>query len=128
MFKCVATYLAHQDSVFTMWVDDDFTRVISGGKDKLGLETNLNTGVTQTLFEDDAPILSILPVGDEIFVANTTSTLKSYTSGRVSRTIPGRAPLVDFKPSDDKRHIIAKDSDGDVFVYDVLLARLKEKV
>jgi len=92
-----------------MWVDDDFTRVISGGKDKLGLETDLNTGVTQTLFEDDAPILSILPVRDEIFVSNVTSTVKSYSKGSssVNRTIPGRSEIRKWKVSDDKRHIIA---------------------
>jgi hypothetical protein len=39
--------------VFTLWVDPDFSRVISGGKDKMAFQTDLISGVTQTLFEDN---------------------------------------------------------------------------
>ena len=35
MMKAINTFWCHEDSIFAIWVDEHFTRVMSGGKDKL---------------------------------------------------------------------------------------------
>ncbi|KAF0301841.1 WD repeat-containing protein 48 [Amphibalanus amphitrite] len=144
--RCITTLQLH-DSVWALQVSPDFSRVYSGGRDRRLLVTNLRQPDSSLLLaEETAPILRMALVGDEsIWVSTAESSVKNWSLKNVdrllddaqadfltpvasqpTRVIEGAPSIKQYKVLNDKRHVLTRDSDGQVALYDVLYAKKVE--
>eukprot|EP00794_Sanderia_malayensis_P012266 gene12266-13531_t len=145
--RCLATYKIHDEGVWTLASDEHLSYFYSSGKDRRVLFTDLGTeyGRTDFLFQEKAPVLSIQPAynPDCLWVSTTESSLNCWPLDFSSnqndqdvdleentplvnkpvKTIPGGSGIKHIRTLNNKRHVITKDSDGDVCVWDILKAK-----
>ena len=57
--RCIKTYSIHEDSVWTLAIDQTFTRLFSAGRDGNVFLTDLSTAESRLLIARDTPVLRI---------------------------------------------------------------------
>ncbi|XP_030763746.1 WD repeat-containing protein 48 homolog [Sitophilus oryzae] len=140
--RCIQTILVHSDSVWALLVTDNFTHVISGGRDKKVIMTELKNVQNYILIcTEEAPILKMCFTADQqaIWVSTSNSTIRCWKLPTEKNfkddlpmptqpisSIPGDAAIVKATVLNDKRHVITKDTNENVGIYDVLRAQKVE--
>ncbi|XP_017783122.1 PREDICTED: WD repeat-containing protein 48 homolog isoform X2 [Nicrophorus vespilloides] len=140
--RCIQTINVHTDSVWALLATDNFAYVISGGRDKKVIMTELkNPENSITVCVEEAPILKMCFTADHsaIWVSTSESNIRCWKlptekhfKGEASMPtnpislIQGGAAIKLAVVLNDKRHILTKDTDNNVAVYDVLRARKME--
>lgn len=150
--RCVATLRVHDEGVWALQANENFTTLYSGGRDKKVIMTDLrNLDHHAVVCETEAPILKIIltpPENNSIWVATTDSSIQNWSLNfkenrlrsrdsfsfwddvdlcpplceQPSATIPGNPSIRNYVVLNDKRHILTKDTDNNVSLYDVLKA------
>lgn len=138
--RCIQTIHVHSEGVWALLMTDTFSHVISGSRDKKIFMTELRNPVNSVLVcEEKAPVLSLCYNLDQSGVWATTwdSDIKCWKLPRADRVcqnhpdgpvintkevanIKGGTAIKKFSVLNDKRHILTKDSDNNVALYDVL--------
>ncbi|XP_012943026.1 WD repeat-containing protein 48 [Aplysia californica] len=151
--RCVATFRVHDEGVWALQANEAFSVVFSGGRDRRVWATDIRVPDSSELIcEEKNPILKLeLVEGPQpnIWVSTTDSTIKNWPvrvpSGRSSgdydndrwraapafsqpyMTIRGDLSIRQYHVLNDKRHILTKDTDNNVVLWDVLTARKVEE-
>ncbi|KAH1027199.1 hypothetical protein HUJ05_000755 [Dendroctonus ponderosae] len=136
--RCIQTILLHTEAVWALLATENFTYLISGGRDKKVIMTDLKNVQNSVLVcTEEAPVLKMCFTADQqgIWVSTSDSTVRCWKlpsekhfsddiplSRQPISVIPGDASTVKATILNDKRHILTKDSNGNVFLYDVLRA------
>ncbi|GAB1294815.1 WD repeat-containing protein 48 [Apodemus speciosus] len=150
--RCIATYRVHDEGVWALQVNDAFTHVYSGGRDRKIYCTDLrNPDIRVLICEEKAPVLKMeldrsADPPPAIWVATTKSTVNKWTlkgihnfraSGdydndctnpitplctQPDQVIKGGASIIQCHILNDKRHILTKDTNNNVAYWDVLKA------
>lgn len=147
---CISSHKCHTEGVWALQADSNFSFVYSGGRDKQVFRTAVNDFKTsQLMFVEDAPVqrlqLTDMDRPRSVWVATWNSSIKRWPLPSDSQLSVGSdddnyddmVPLVDEPdvvipgaPSirqhvvlNDKRHIVTKDTDDNVAVWDVLKGR-----
>eukprot|EP01135_Chromosphaera_perkinsii_P011231 Nk52_evm12s2367 gene=Nk52_evmTU12s2367 len=78
--RCVVTYDIHDDSVWGLWTNDDFTAFYSGGRDGRVFRTVLKTSEATLLVKEEKPILSVSVDEDNssMWVSTTRCNIKYW--------------------------------------------------
>ncbi|KAG4077089.1 hypothetical protein HA402_016076 [Bradysia odoriphaga] len=138
--QCVQTITVHTEGVWALLMTDTFSHVISGSRDKKIVMTELRNQANSVLVcKEKAPVLSLCYNLDQSGVWATTwdSDIKCWKLPRADRVcenhsdgpaintteivnIKGGTAIKKFSVLNDKRHILTKDSDNNVALYDVL--------
>ncbi|XP_023931013.1 WD repeat-containing protein 48-like [Lingula anatina] len=153
--RCVATIRVHDEGVWALQANDTFTTVYSGGRDRRIWATDVRNPDNRTLIcEEKAPVLTLELVQNSdqpsLWVSTTDSTIRNWPiKHRLSRmsgdydnfneiptpmctqpdmTIKGGASIRQYHVLNDKRHVLTKDTNEDVALYDVLTARKIEEL
>ncbi|CAH1799827.1 unnamed protein product [Owenia fusiformis] len=149
--RCVQTLRVHDDGVWALAANETFTTLYSGGRDHRVWAIDIRNPENRTLIcEEKAPILKLELTHSEppsLWVATTDSTIKNWpiriqsqrhsgdfdvnqdttpTSTQPEFTIKGGASIRQYTVLNDKRHIMTKDTESNVAVWDVLTARKVE--
>ncbi|RWS28076.1 WD repeat-containing protein 48-like protein [Leptotrombidium deliense] len=149
--RCVTTFRVHDEGVWALQTNESFSVVYSGGRDKKLLMTDLrNPDNRAVICEETAPILKIIlvpPDYNSVWLATTDSSIKNWSlnhgkvkgssfimwddydtdtfqplNSKPEMVIKGNPAIRNFHVVNDKRHILTKDTDDNVAVYDVLKA------
>lgn len=146
--RCMQTFHVHDEGVWALLVNDAFTHVLSGGRDRKIFMTDLRNPDRRILIcEESEPILKMISTPDQtgIWVATSASSIKNWSLPKPSTLsesshpmdydeapkphnskpdvmIKGGAAIRQFNILNDKRHIVTKDTENNVAVYDVLKA------
>uniref|UniRef100_A0A8D0FUE7 WD repeat-containing protein 48 n=1 Tax=Strix occidentalis caurina TaxID=311401 RepID=A0A8D0FUE7_STROC len=150
--RCIATYRVHDEGVWALQVNEAFTHVYSGGRDRKIYCTDLrNPDIRVLICEEKAPVLKMeldrsADPPPALWVATTKSsvnkwTLKGIHNFRASgdydndctnpipplctqpdQVIKGGASIIQCHILNDKRHILTKDTNNNVAYWDVLKA------
>ncbi|VDK80538.1 unnamed protein product [Litomosoides sigmodontis] len=146
---CISSLKCHSESVWALEVDSNFSLVYSGGRDKKVFRTAINDFKTaQLMFVEDAPIQRLqLTDSDSRFIwaATWNSSIKRWPllpDAQISTgmkndqyeemvpcirepdiTIPGASSIRQHVVLNDKRHVVTKDTDDNVAMWDVLKGR-----
>jgi len=144
--RCVSIIRVHDEGVWTLQADESFNTVYSAGKDcKLFMTDLKDTTNTTLICEESSPILKILLVdrcytrkqntreNSSLWVATTDSAIKNWPldredfsdqafSGSPDFVIKGNPAVINYHILNDKRHILTRESDNSVALYDVLTA------
>ncbi|KAH0627622.1 hypothetical protein JD844_003606 [Phrynosoma platyrhinos] len=148
--RCIATYRVHDEGVWALQVNEAFTHVYSGGRDRKIYCTDLrNPDIRVLICEEKAPVLKMeldrsADPPPALWVATTKSsvnkwTLKGVHNFRASgdydndctnpitplctqpdQVIKGGASIIQCHILNDKRHILTKDTNNNVAYWDVL--------
>lgn len=91
--RCIATYPAHDKGVWTMAVDESFSKVYSGGRDCRVIATDLKSGNPSrtVILHENAPILKLLLVPndpDRMWISTTNSSIRCWNLARLSNGFP----------------------------------------
>ncbi|KAI4463805.1 wd repeat-containing protein 48 [Holotrichia oblita] len=140
--RCIQTIRVHTDSVWALLATENFQYVISGGRDKKVIMTELkNQDNSVVVCVEDAPVIKMCFTADNqaVWVSTSESHIRCWKlpterhfRGELNMpqnpisTIQGGAAIKQAVVLNDKRHIITKDSDNNVAIYDVLKARKVE--
>ncbi|XP_043462257.1 WD repeat-containing protein 48 [Leptopilina heterotoma] len=155
--RCVQTIKVHSEGVWALLVNDTFSHVLSGGRDKKVIMTELKNPQRYSLIcEEKAPILKMVMTPDQssIWVATSESTINNYSisfrgdqcgdycvdgignavgvmipqnSDPVQRILGGPA-IRQCYVLNDRRHVLTKDTEENVSLYDVLKASKVEEL
>lgn len=134
----------HTDSVWALLATEDFNYVISGGRDKKVIMTDVkNISNSIVVCVEQAPILKMCFNADQqaVWVSTSDSNIKCWKlptdkhfkeeanmpSAPLS-LIAGGAAIKQAIVLNDKRHILTKDVQNNVAIYDVLRARKVEEL
>ncbi|XP_037903024.1 WD repeat-containing protein 48 homolog isoform X1 [Hermetia illucens] len=140
--RCIQTLPVHKEGVWTLLMTENFTHVISGSRDKRILLTELRNPSNSVLVcEEYAPVLSLcynvdktgvwattwnsdircwkLPTHDRSAVNSSTDSSSGW-KGHEQVCIKGGAAIKKCVVLNDKRHIVTKDTEDNVAIYDVL--------
>lgn len=145
--RCITTYRIHGEGVWALCANDNFTGFYSSGRDKHVMWTDLSLDDSSTLlFVEDAPVLKLELCHDphSLWVATTNSTINNWpikipymndndnmdvgdsdpqpTCSAPRKTLPGAPSIRKFHVLRDRRHVITKDSEETVTVWDILKA------
>ncbi|ROI48975.1 WD repeat-containing protein 48 [Anabarilius grahami] len=150
--RCIATYRVHDEGVWALQVNEAFTHVYSGGRDRKIYCTDLrNPDIRVLICEEKAPVLKMeldrsADPHSAIWVSTTKSavnkwSLKGIHNFRASgdydndcsapltplctqpeQVIKGGASIIQCHILNDKRHILTKDTNNNVAYWDVLKA------
>lgn len=142
--RCVATIRVHEEGVWALQANESFTTAFSGGRDRKIFKIDLrNTEIKALIGEETASVLKMIltPDSSSLWVATTDSSIKNWSvSNRNSRmedydteTLPpinqqpdhvikGNPSIRLYSVLNDKRHILTKDTDNNVQLYDILKA------
>ncbi|GFY37750.1 WD repeat-containing protein 48 [Trichonephila inaurata madagascariensis] len=142
--RCVATIRVHEVGVWALQTNDSFTMAFSGGRDRKIFKIDLrNTEIKALIGEETAPVLKMIltPDATSLWVATTDSSIKNWSvNSRNSRmedydtdllppinqnpdhVIKGNPSIRHYAVLNDKRHILTKDTDNNIQLYDVLKA------
>ncbi|XP_076371088.1 WD repeat-containing protein 48 isoform X1 [Tachypleus tridentatus] len=142
--RCIATLRVHEEGVWALQANDLFTSVFSGGRDRKIIMTDLRSPEKRVLIcEETAPILKmiLMPGHSSLWVATTDSSIKNWPiNNRISQLdeydldllpplnthpetmIKGSPSIRHYNVLNDKRHILTKDTDNNVALWDVLKA------
>ncbi|KAF4521366.1 hypothetical protein B566_EDAN006955 [Ephemera danica] len=147
--RCITTIRAHSDGVWALLATESFNHVISGGRDRRVFITDLRqTEHKAIVCEESASVLRLVMAPDQasIWVATTDSSIKNWAlprrdgqlaldeevceevnrrplSSRPEQVIRGGPAIIQYHVLNDKRHVLTKDTEGCVTLYDVLRAR-----
>ncbi|KAL4217901.1 WD repeat-containing protein 48 [Mactra antiquata] len=145
--RCVATFRVHDEGVWALQVNDSFSMVYSAGRDRRVWATDIrNNNYRCLVCEEKEPILKLeLSHNDtsSLWVATTSSSIKNYSLKSVDSklmsaldnvslppvcsqpdfTIKGGSSIRQYCVLNDKRHILTKDTDENVALWDVLTAK-----
>ncbi|XP_065158340.1 WD repeat-containing protein 48 homolog [Atheta coriaria] len=137
--RCIQTISVHSDSVWALLASENFTFVISGGRDRKVIMTEIkNPKNTTVVCTEEEPITKLCYSSDHrsVWVSTTSSTINCWKlpndktwgtpATKPVATILGGAAIVEAVVLNDKRHVLTRDSDQIVAVYDVLNARKAE--
>jgi len=149
--RCIATFNCHEEGVWALQTNDNFSQVFSAGRDKLVWLTDLRQVDRHSLVcRETAPILRMVLTPDQsgLWISTSESHIKHwplnnrlFTSmdnrDRSDQTEPqvrdsdqmirGGPSIKTYSILNDKRHIVTKDTDGQVAVFDVLKASKLEE-
>lgn len=148
--QCIQTYRIHTEGVWALLATDNFSHVISGGRDKRVVMTELRyPDKMSVICEENAPILKMILTPDQssIWVATCDSTINNWTINQKdwqcndhytdserfeslmtprniepNQRILGGAAIRHCYVLNDRRHILTKDTEENVALYDVLKA------
>ncbi|KAF8790016.1 WD repeat-containing protein 48 [Argiope bruennichi] len=142
--RCIATIRVHEVGVWALQTNDSFTMAFSGGRDRKIFKIDLrNTEIKALIGEETAPVLKMIltPDASSLWVATTDSSIKNWSvNSRNSRmedydtdllppinqgpdhVIKGNPSIRHYVVLNDKRHILTKDTDNNIQMYDVLKA------
>ncbi|XP_041474967.1 WD repeat-containing protein 48-like [Lytechinus variegatus] len=147
--RCIATYRIHEEGVWALRANESFTTFYSGGRDCYVYQTDIrNPDASELICEESSSVLRIelVPQEDAIWVATTSSQLNQWSlTSRGGRnvddydnvgtenecpkpkmTIEGGSSIRQYHILNDKRHILTKDTDDRVALWDVLMAKKVE--
>ncbi|XP_063987796.1 WD repeat-containing protein 48 [Diachasmimorpha longicaudata] len=148
---CVQTFRVHTEGVWALLATDTFSHVISGGRDKKVIMTELRNPDRYTVIcEERAPVLKMVMTPDQssIWVATSESTINNWLinqkdwqcgdycvdaasvgpGGMVPRStepvqrILGGPAIRHHVILNDRRYVLTKDTEENVALYDVLKA------
>ncbi|KAK3699744.1 hypothetical protein QZH41_015597, partial [Actinostola sp. cb2023] len=152
--RCIATYRIHVEGVWAICANHSFSEFFSSGRDKHVVWTDMTKDYGSVLlFVEEAPVLSLeyCPEPASLWVATTNSNINCWpvdfskfendsamtmdgseteptpvcTSKRM--VIRGAPSIKKFNILRDRRHILTKDTDDNVILWDVLKAgKVKE--
>ncbi|KAI4496511.1 hypothetical protein M0804_000321 [Polistes exclamans] len=150
--RCLQTYRVHNEGVWALLATDTFSHVISGGRDKRVVMTELSHPEKSfVICEEKEPILKMAMTPDQssIWVATSESTINNWSisqrdwqdigdycdsaggmAGNVgvplntepSQRISGAPAIRHCHILNDRRYVLTKDTDENVALYDVLKA------
>ncbi|XP_015116192.1 WD repeat-containing protein 48 [Diachasma alloeum] len=148
---CIQTFRVHTEGVWALLATDTFSHVISGGRDKKVIMTELRNPDRYTVIcEERAPVLKMVMTPDQssIWVATSESTINNWlinqkdwqcgdycvdtagggAGGMVPRStepmqrILGGPAIRHHVILNDRRYVLTKDTEENVALYDVLKA------
>ncbi|KAG8182664.1 hypothetical protein JTE90_019689 [Oedothorax gibbosus] len=141
--RCVATIRVHDVGVWALQANDAFTIAYSGGRDRKIFKIDLrNTEIKALIGEETHSVLKMVltPDASSLWVATTDSSIKNWPVCRNTRiddydtdmlpplnqqaehVIKGNPSIRNYHVLNDKRHILTKDTENNVQMYDVLKA------
>lgn len=142
--RCVATIRVHDEGVWALQANESFTTMYSGGRDRKIYMTDLRNPDNRILIcEETAPVLKMVLTPDcsSVWVATTDSSIKNWPINNRTIQLPdynsnhpkpmndypdfvikGGASIRQYSVLNDKRHILTKDTDKNVALWDVLKA------
>ncbi|XP_066597028.1 WD repeat-containing protein 48 isoform X2 [Prorops nasuta] len=149
--RCIQTFRVHKEGVWALLATESFSHMISGGRDKRVVMTELSRPDRYTVIcKEKAPILKMVMTPDQssIWVATSDSTINNWsishdwqdigigdycdTAGSgvqelVKNTEPtqkilGGPAIRHCHVLNDRRHVLTKDTEENVALYDVLKA------
>ena len=120
----ISTFSLHNDSVFALWVNDDFSKAYTGGKDKCVFETDLRTGVSNKLIEEEDPVLDVCPREDEVWVATISSKFKAHRKSGPPRVVSGLPSLTAYAVNDSKKVVVTKNTENLIQAWDILQGKV----
>ncbi|XP_035231872.1 WD repeat-containing protein 48-like isoform X1 [Stegodyphus dumicola] len=142
--RCVATIRVHDVGVWALQANESFTTAYSGGRDRKIFKIDLrNTEIKALIGEETAPVLKMIltPDSSSLWVATTDSSIKNWSvnnrncrmddydtetlpplNQHPDHVIKGNPSIRHYAVLNDKRHILTKDTDNNVQLYDVLKA------
>lgn len=139
MQRNVQTIRVHSDSVWALLATETFSHVISGGRDKKVIMTDLkNISNSIVVCVEEAPILKMCFTADQqaVWVSTWDSNIRCWKlptekhfkeeakmSTNPISLIPGGAAIRQAVVLNDKRHILTRDAQDHVALYDVLRAQ-----
>ena len=155
--RCIATIYCHTEGVWALQTDESFTRVFSAGRDRNVWATDLRQVERKALVcRETSPVLRMILTPDQkgLWTSTTESSVKWWNlSGldyldyhstgtfhdpkspevkaevkKAEFVIPGGPSIKQCEILNDKRHILTKDTDNSVSLYDVLKARKVEEL
>ncbi|TRY75454.1 hypothetical protein TCAL_07104 [Tigriopus californicus] len=141
--RCVSTYYAHEEGVWALQTNEAFTQVFSGGRDKNIWRTELKHPDNHALVcTESAPVLKMILTPDQngLWVSTSESHVKHWNLGRADfqrASLNSREPLLtepdyvirggssikQYHILNDKRHILTRDTESNVALYDILKAQ-----
>ncbi|CAB3360713.1 Hypothetical predicted protein [Cloeon dipterum] len=150
--QCVATINCHTDGVWALQAPDSFNYVISGGRDRRVYATDLKQTERSVLVcEEELSVLKVVTTPDQqsMWVATADSTIRNWKlpvkDGKLldedgeeadkgsgqrrakfsepEHEIKGGPAIIEYHVLNDKRHVLTKDTEGCVCLYDVLRAK-----
>ncbi|XP_052764108.1 WD repeat-containing protein 48-like [Mya arenaria] len=148
--RCIATFRVHDDAVWALQANDSFTMVYSGGRDRRVWATDIrNPDSRCCICEEKDHILKLELTQSEpqsLWVSTSNSSIKNYSLKGVNKqmkssldnvsmppvclqpefTIKGGSSIRQYYVLNDKRHILTKDTDENVALWDVLSAQKVE--
>lgn len=147
--RCIATFRVHEQGVWTICPNENFTSFFSSGRDQRVVLTDLRQDdCSVLLFIEKSPVLAMELCADakSLWVATSDSDLKRWpivlnknnqtiryneveptpTCQQPLDTIKGAPSTTNYHVLNDRRHILTKDSDGIVKLWDVLKVNLDE--
>uniref|UniRef100_A0A915DLP0 WD repeat-containing protein 48 homolog n=1 Tax=Ditylenchus dipsaci TaxID=166011 RepID=A0A915DLP0_9BILA len=149
--RCIGSIRCHSDSVWALQTDSNFSFVLSGGRDHRVFRTSLrNLSNCELLFVEDKPVQKLLLVNEDsprhVWAATWSSSIKRWPINAASSSvspitengvsagcssdpdivIPGAPSVRKHVVLNDKRHIVTKDTEDNVEMWDVLQARKVE--
>ncbi|XP_022912484.2 WD repeat-containing protein 48 homolog [Onthophagus taurus] len=140
--RCIQTIHVHTDSVWALLATENFQYVISGGRDKKVIMTEIgNQDNHVVVCVEQAAIIRMCFTAnhDAIWVSTFESHIRCWKlpterhfRGEAQMpqnpisTIVGGTAIKQADVLNDKRHIITKDSENNVAIYDVLRAKKVE--
>ncbi|XP_066992866.1 WD repeat-containing protein 48 isoform X4 [Anabrus simplex] len=149
--RCITTIRQHDEGVWALLATDTFSHVFSGGRDRKIYMTDLRNPERRILIcEETAPVLKMVMAPDQgsLWVATSESSIKNWTipkrdsqmgdtgeeevpkpvNVKPELTIKGGPAVRHYQILNDKRHILTKDTENNVAVYDVLKATKLEEL
>ncbi|XP_052250140.1 WD repeat-containing protein 48-like isoform X2 [Dreissena polymorpha] len=148
--RCIATFRVHDEGVWALQANESFSMVYSAGRDCRVWATDIrNTDYRCCVCEEKEPVLKLELTTAEtpaLWVSTTNSSIKCYNVKSVSKhlqssldnvsvppvcsqpefTIKGGSSIRQYHVLNDRRHIITKDTEDSVAVWDVLMAQKVE--
>jgi len=132
--KCIQIFRIHQDSVWSLAVNQDFSSVFSSGKDRNIMLTNLSTFRSQVLFTEEHSVLKLCYKENtgSLWVSTVSPVIKQYSvslkntsNAEILRdlVIEGRGGIVKHCILQDRVHVITKDEEDNVDLWNVLNGR-----
>ena len=134
--RCMQTIHVHSEGVWSLLMTDSFSHVISGSRDRRIMMTELRNPANSVLVcEEEAPVLSMCYNLDRTGIWTTTwnSDIRCWKLPRPSTSggsgmesnvevncIKGAAAIKKYAVLNDKRHLLTRDTDDNVALYDVL--------
>lgn len=150
--RCIQTIQVHTEGVWSLLVNESFTHVISGSRDKKVFMTEIRNPYNSVLVcEENAPVLKMcynidysgiwtttwnsdikmwkLPKVDKLSNQKNSSNLSLNEQQPVvpvntneEKLIKGGAAVEKYVVLNDKRFMVTRDTDQNVAIYDVLKA------
>ncbi|XP_031553302.1 WD repeat-containing protein 48-like [Actinia tenebrosa] len=151
--RCIATYHIHEEGVWALYANHSFTEFFSSGRDKHVFWTDMTKDDSSVLlFVEEAPVLKLEYCPDPMCLWTATtnsnincwpitlSSLQNDTSMNMETNeteptpvctvkrmvIKGASSIKKFNILKDRRHVLTKDTDDHVALWDVLKARKVE--